>query len=195
MAVLCRTSRLFGLLRRAFDEHGVPVEILGLAGLLKQPEVVEVLAYARAVQDPTASVALARILLGRATASGFKDLALVARTATQKTKDLRAQYELSEDDAEAEPFLLAEALEQLDAIERLSEEGRERLTAFRDELRALRADARRPVGRVPGRGDPAHRDPRRARRRPGPRARGLARAGTSPRSSTRSTRSSRSRAS
>jgi DNA helicase-2/ATP-dependent DNA helicase PcrA len=54
IAVLCRTSRLFGLLQRAFDEHDVPVEIVGLAGLLKQPEVVEVLAYARAVHDPKA---------------------------------------------------------------------------------------------------------------------------------------------
>ncbi|HEX6844712.1 MAG TPA: ATP-dependent DNA helicase [Actinomycetota bacterium] len=146
MAVLCRTSRLFGLLRRAFEERGVPVEILGLAGLLKQPEVVEVLAYARAVHDPTASVALARILLGPRYRVGFKDVALVARTATLKTRDLRERYELSEDDAEAEPFLLAEALEKLDDIEGLSDEGRARLAAFRDELRALRAEARRPVG-------------------------------------------------
>ena len=73
VAVLCRTSRLFGLLQRAFDEHDVPVEIVGLAGLLKQPEVVEVLAYARAVLDPKASVALARILLGPRYRVGFKD--------------------------------------------------------------------------------------------------------------------------
>jgi DNA helicase-2/ATP-dependent DNA helicase PcrA len=83
MAVLCRTSRLFGLLRRAFEERGVPVEILGLAGLLKQPEVMEVLAYARAVHDPKASVALARILLGPRYRVGYKDLALVARLASQ----------------------------------------------------------------------------------------------------------------
>ena len=146
MAVLCRTSRLFGLLRRAFEERGVPVEILGLAGLLKQPEVVEVLAYARAVHDPTSSVSLARILLGPRYRVGFKDIALVARTATQKTKDLRERYELSDDDAEAEPYLLAEALEHLDEIEGLSDEGRLRLGEFRDELRALRAEARRPVG-------------------------------------------------
>jgi DNA helicase-2/ATP-dependent DNA helicase PcrA len=146
MAVLCRTSRLFGELRRAFDERGVPAEILGLVGLLRQPEVMEVLAYARAVQDPRASVSLARILLGPRYRVGFKDLALVARTATQKTRDLRERYELSEDDAEADPFLLAEALERLDEIEGLSDEARARLTAFRDELRELRAEARRPVG-------------------------------------------------
>jgi DNA helicase-2/ATP-dependent DNA helicase PcrA len=146
MAVLCRTSRLFGLLRRAFEERGVPTEIVGLAGLLKQPEVVEVLAYARAVQDPTASVSLARILLGPRYRVGFKDLALVARVANEKTRELRDRYELDEDDVEAEPVLLAEALEKLDEVAGLSPDGAARLGAFREELRALRAEARRPVG-------------------------------------------------
>ncbi len=150
MAVLCRTSRLFGLLRRAFEERGVPVEIVGLAGLLQQPEIVEVLAYARAVHDPTASVALARVLLGPRYRVGFKDLALVARSASIETKRLQQEYQLSEDDAEAEPFLLAEALERLDEIERLSDEARDRLEAFRDELRELRTEARRPVGEFLG---------------------------------------------
>ena len=48
-AVLCRTTRLFLSLQQAFNEREIPAEILGLAGLLKMPEVVEVLAYARAV--------------------------------------------------------------------------------------------------------------------------------------------------
>ena len=148
IAVLCRTSRLFGLLQRAFDEHDVPVEIVGLAGLLKQPEVVEVLAYARAVHDPKASVALARILLGPRYRVGFKDLALVARLATRESK-LMLEY-MTEDDVEAEPFLFAEALERLDEVEDLSDEARTRLTAFRDELRVLRQEARKPVGEFLG---------------------------------------------
>jgi DNA helicase-2/ATP-dependent DNA helicase PcrA len=148
VAVLCRTSRLFGLLQRAFDEHGVPVEIVGLAGLLKQPEVAEVLAYARAVHDPKASVALARILLGPRYRVGYKDLALVARLATRESK-LMLEY-MTEDDAEAEPFLFAEALERLDEVEELSDEGLARLTEFRDELRTLRQEARKPVGEFLG---------------------------------------------
>ena len=148
IAVLCRTSRLFGLLQRAFDEHDVPVEIVGLAGLLKQPEVVEVLAYARAVHDPKASVALARILLGPRYRVGFKDLALVARLATRESK-LMLEY-MTEDDVEAEPFLFAEALERLDEVDDLSDEARTRLTAFRDELRVLRQEARKPVGEFLG---------------------------------------------
>src|SRR4029079_18866577 len=103
MAVLCRTSRLFGLLRQAFDERGVPVEIVGLAGLLKMPEVVEVLAYARAVHDPTASVALARIPLGPRYRGGFKDIAALARLANAQRRRLRDDFAIDPDDAEAEP--------------------------------------------------------------------------------------------
>jgi ATP-dependent DNA helicase UvrD/PcrA len=142
IAVLCRTSRLFQMLQRAFGERGVPVEIVGLAGLLKLPEVVEVLAYARAVQDPRASVALARVLLGPRYRVGFKDLALVAAIAKHQNIQYR---ETDGDDAENDPFLFAEALERLDEIEGLSKEGRARLEEFRDELDELRVEARKPV--------------------------------------------------
>ena len=60
-------------------------------------------------------------------------------------------------DDEDTPFLFAEALEHLDEIEGLSDEGRARLAAFRDELRALRVRGAPARRRVPGRGDPAHR--------------------------------------
>ena len=170
MAVLCRTTRLFVLLQQAFGERGVPVEIVGLAGLLKMPEVVEVLAYARAVHDPTASVALARILLGPRYRVGFKDLALLAWLASARPSSC-ARLRHEDDDVEAEPFLFAEALEHLDEVEGLSEDGRARLEEFREELaRAARRGAT-PGGRVPRRGDPADRDPRRARRRPRPASR------------------------
>ncbi len=92
-AVLCRTSRLFLSLQQAFVEREVPAEILGLAGLLKMPEVVEVLAYARATLDPLASVALGRILLGPRYRVGFKDLALVASLAKTKSYALREEDE------------------------------------------------------------------------------------------------------
>jgi len=143
IAVLCRTSRLFFLLQQAFEEHEVPVEILGLAGLLKVPVIVEVLAYARAVLDPMASVELARILMGPRYRVGYKDLALVASLAKRESIRLRSE---DEEEGEATPFLFAEALERLDEVEGTSDDGRARLVEFRDELRALRVEARRPVG-------------------------------------------------
>lgn len=140
-AVLCRTSRLFVSLQEAFGELGIPVEIVGLAGLLKLPEVVEILAYARATADPYASVSLARILLGPRYSVGFKDLARVAAWAKDKNYGLR-----SEDRDDTPPFLFAEALEHLEEVMFLSDEGRARLEEFRAELAALRTEARRPVG-------------------------------------------------
>ncbi|HZD18028.1 MAG TPA: ATP-dependent DNA helicase [Actinomycetota bacterium] len=142
IAVLCRTSRLFPSLQRAFERRHIPVEIVGLAGLLKVPEVVEVLAYARAVASPSESVALGRILLGPRYRVGFRDLARVAAWAKGKTYALRDE---DEDLSEDVPFLVGEALEHLDEVVGLSDEGRERLDGFRDELALLRAEARRPV--------------------------------------------------
>jgi DNA helicase II / ATP-dependent DNA helicase PcrA len=142
IAVLCRTSRLFPTLQRVFAERDVPAEIVGLAGLLRTPEVVEVLAYARAVASPLESVALGRILLGPRYRVGFRDLARVAAWAKGKTYELRDE---DEDLSEEIPFLVSEALEHLDEVSGLSEEGRARLEEFRRELAELRAEARRPV--------------------------------------------------
>jgi DNA helicase-2/ATP-dependent DNA helicase PcrA len=142
IAVLCRTSRLFPSLQRAFGDRDIPVEIVGLAGLLKMPEIVEVLSYARAVASPLESVALGRILLGPRYRVGFTDLARVAAWAKGKTYELRDE---DEDLSEEIPFLVAEALEHLDETSGLSDEGRIRLEEFRAELDELRAAARRPV--------------------------------------------------
>ena len=140
-AVLCRASRLFPALQEALAERGVPAEFVGLSGLLRLPEVVEILAYARAVADSTASVALARILLGPRYRVGFKDLARVAAWTKDRNYTLRESEE-----GEVAPFLFAEALEHLDEVTNLSTEGRDRLEEFRGELAALRVEARRPVG-------------------------------------------------
>jgi DNA helicase-2/ATP-dependent DNA helicase PcrA len=141
-AVLSRKSRLFVPLQEAFGEAGVPVEIVGLAGLLNLPEVVEVLAYARAVVDPEASVAIARILLGPRYRVGYTDLARVGAWAKGSNAELRD----SDADEEMPRFVFSEAVEHLDEVEGLSEEGRRRLEEFRAELADLRVVARGPVG-------------------------------------------------
>ena len=141
-AVLARKSRLFVSLQEAFGELGIPVEIVGLAGLLKMPEVVEVLSYAKAVADPFASVSIARILLGPRYRVGPNDLARVASWARHRNK--RGPDE--DDDRDRAPFLFAEALEHLDGVTALSDEGRSRLTECRDELARLRGRAAKPLG-------------------------------------------------
>ena len=148
VAVLCRSSRLFFSLQQAFAEREIPVEILGLAGLLRLPEIVEVLAYARAVSDPLASVALAKILLGPRYRVGYKDLARVAALAKMKSYALRLE---DEEEGEATPFLFAEALEHLDEVERLSDDARDAARGVpATSWRTLRVEARKPVGEFLG---------------------------------------------
>ncbi|MFB3738057.1 MAG: ATP-dependent helicase [Candidatus Velamenicoccus archaeovorus] len=150
VAVLCRTHRLFEPLQLAFEGRDVPAEFIGLAGLIRLPEVVEVLAYARAAADPQASVPLARILMGPRYRVGYGDLARVAAWTRSSgwllQERLRERLPEDEDLLEDHPFLIAEALEHLDEVEELSPEGRERLEAFGAELAELRGAARRPVG-------------------------------------------------
>ena len=150
-AVLCRTHRLFEPLQLAFAAKGVPAEFVNLAGLIHLPEIVEVLAYARAAENPADGVALARILTGPRYRVGLRDLASVAawsRTSGYELLDALRELELDEDEdlLEDHPFLIAEALEHLDEIEDLSDPGRARLAGFREELGGLRVAARRPVG-------------------------------------------------
>ncbi len=150
MAVLCRTHRLFEPLQLAFGSE-IPAEFVNLAGLIHLPEVVEILAYARATEDPRDGVALARILTGPRYRVGLHDLGALAgwsRKSGGELHHLLAELALDEDEDlfEDHPFLMAEALERLDEVEGLSDEGRVRLAEARDELAELRVAARRPVG-------------------------------------------------
>ena len=167
IAVLCRTSRLFPCCSARSRSTAIPVEIVGLAGLLKLPEVVDVLAYARAANDPMASVALARILMGPRYRVGFKDLAVVAGWAKSKNYAWREEG----GDDEDTPFLFAEALEHLDEIEGLSRRGPRAPGDLprRAACAAVGGAAARP--RVLRRGDPAHGHRGRARGRRRPRGR------------------------
>jgi DNA helicase-2/ATP-dependent DNA helicase PcrA len=149
-AVLCRTHRLFEPLQLAFASRGIPAEFIGLAGLIHMPEVVEVLAYARVAASPEDGVALARILTGPRYRVAPGDLARVAAWTRESTSAFaqRLREERADDDEgllEDRPFLIVEALEHLDEIRDLSEEGRARLDECRRELAELREAARRPV--------------------------------------------------
>jgi DNA helicase II / ATP-dependent DNA helicase PcrA len=149
-AVLCRTHRLFEPLQLAFAARDVPAEFVGLAGLIHMPEVVEVLAYARAAASPEDGIALARILTGPRYRVSPGDLSRVAAWTRQSTSAFAARLreeraDVDEGLLEDRPFLIAEALEHLDDIVEVSDEGRGRLEQCRRELAELRESSRRPV--------------------------------------------------
>jgi DNA helicase-2/ATP-dependent DNA helicase PcrA len=64
IAVLCRKRSQFVPLRHAIEARGIPVEVVGLGGLLVVPEVQDVVATLRVLHDAGASDALARLLTG-----------------------------------------------------------------------------------------------------------------------------------
>ena len=70
------------LIHRALGDKGIPVEVVGLGGLLEMPEVADVVAVLEVLADPTANAALARILTGPRYRVGPRDLkALGSRAA------------------------------------------------------------------------------------------------------------------
>jgi DNA helicase-2/ATP-dependent DNA helicase PcrA len=79
IAVLCRKRAQFPGLRAALEARGIPVEVVGLGGLLTVPEVQDVVATLRVMHDPTASDALARLLTSPRWRIGPRDLVALGR--------------------------------------------------------------------------------------------------------------------
>jgi DNA helicase-2/ATP-dependent DNA helicase PcrA len=90
IAVLCRKRSQFPLLRAAIEARGIPVEVVGLGGLLTVPEVADVVATLRALYDPAASSSLARLLTGPRWRIGPRDLVALGRRARDLIREHRA---------------------------------------------------------------------------------------------------------
>jgi DNA helicase II / ATP-dependent DNA helicase PcrA len=152
-AVLCRKRSMFARLRAAFEERGVPVEVVGLGGLLTVPEVADLRATLQVLDDPTADAALLRLLTGARWRLGPRDLACLGRRARELVRGAAAR---SDDPVEAVVLGVDEAgvgslVDALDDLppagpsDPLSAEGRRRLETLRDELRALRRRVDQPL--------------------------------------------------
>jgi DNA helicase-2/ATP-dependent DNA helicase PcrA len=81
IAVLVRDRNEVAELARALRRRHVPVEVVGLSGLLSQPEVADVLATLRVVHELTANADLLRLLTGPRWRIGVRDLALLGERA------------------------------------------------------------------------------------------------------------------
>ena len=76
-----RLRSLFVPLRHALEARGIPVEVVGLGGLLAVPEVQDVVCTLRVLHDAGASDALARLLTGPRWRIGPRDLVALGRRA------------------------------------------------------------------------------------------------------------------
>lgn len=138
----------------ALSGAGVPVEIVGLSGLLRLPEVAEVVAVLHLLHDVTANAALLTLLTGPRWAIGARDLRLLGQRAdeiagrggrgaeagsvTDHLLDIADGIDPAEvaclDDALADPGDLP-----------FSEEARERFALLGAELRLLRSHVGEPL--------------------------------------------------
>ncbi|SBV04332.1 DNA helicase-2 / ATP-dependent DNA helicase PcrA [Streptomyces sp. Ncost-T6T-1] len=114
IAVLCRTAGDFPEIQAALVARDIPVEVVGLAGLLHLPEVADLVAVCEVLQDPGANASLVRLLTGPRWRIGPRDLALLGRRARLLVH--RAGHG---DDADADRRL-AEAVEGTDPAEVIS---------------------------------------------------------------------------
>jgi DNA helicase II / ATP-dependent DNA helicase PcrA len=73
-AVLCRKRSQFPAVIDALETAGLPVEVVGLGGLLTTPEVSDIVALLWVVQDPTRGDHLMRLLTGPLCRLGAADL-------------------------------------------------------------------------------------------------------------------------
>ncbi|MDQ3982262.1 MAG: ATP-dependent helicase [Actinomycetota bacterium] len=151
MAILVRRKATMDPILEILEDRQIPVEVVGLGGLLKTPEVIEIVAWLRALDGrPAANRWLGRLLLGPRWRIHYRDLALCARWAAEQNRDLRLKL-AGGDEARArdlEPgdvgFSLAEALHHLDEID-LPPEAARRLRAFSARLDHLRARMHAPL--------------------------------------------------
>ncbi|MFF5335288.1 UvrD-helicase domain-containing protein [Streptomyces sp. NPDC013181] len=115
IAVLCRTAGDFPEIQAALVARDIPVEVVGLSGLLHLPEVADLVAVCEVLQDPGANAALVRLLTGPRWRIGPRDLALLGRRARLLVH--RATHGDEDHDPERR---LAEAVEGVDPAEVIS---------------------------------------------------------------------------
>ncbi|MFD4714210.1 UvrD-helicase domain-containing protein [Streptomyces sp. NPDC058430] len=113
IAVLCRTATDFAAIQGALVARDIPVEVVGLSGLLHLPEVADLVAVCEVLQDPGANASLVRLLTGPRWRIGPRDLALLGRRARLLVAHARG----GDDDPDRR---LAEAVEGIDPSEVIS---------------------------------------------------------------------------
>ncbi|MBE1534387.1 ATP-dependent helicase [Actinomadura algeriensis] len=141
VAVLARKRSQFPLLRRALEARAIPVEVVGLGGLLTVPEVQDVVATMRVMHDPSAGASLARLLTGPRWRLGPRDLVALGRRARALAQEQARDVTPPERDAEPEPSEPSGPSEQSGEVAGTEEQG-----APDDPLRQLVSELNQETG-------------------------------------------------
>ena len=146
-AVLVRRNSDAGPIAQALSARGLPVEVVGLAGLLSIPEVAQLVSTLRLVADPSAGTAAMEVLTGPRWRIGARDLAALWRRAVilegQRPAEMSAAQIVAA--ATADTASLADALADPGPAENYSTEGYRRITALGTELARLRSFLAHPL--------------------------------------------------
>lgn len=162
-AVLCRKRAQFSAVVEALHDRNLPVEVVGVGGLLTTSEVADIVSLLWAVQDPTRGDQVMRLLTGPLMRLGSADLDGLGEWARVLEKRDRPKPVPTDEDA-GRPDISAEtrdrpsiieALEELpgadwrgSAGQRISESALERLAGLAHEIRRLRTQTGLPLGEL-----------------------------------------------
>ncbi|RAV07023.1 ATP-dependent helicase [Mycolicibacterium sp. GF69] len=150
-AVLVRRNADAAPMAEALTARGVPVEVVGLAGLLGVPEVADVVAMLRLLAEPSAGSAAMRVLTGPRWRLGGRDITALWRRAvrldgTDSAESAGAAERIAAQAAsDADAACLAEAIVDPGAAGAYSPTGYGRIVALGRELTALRAHLSHPL--------------------------------------------------
>jgi DNA helicase-2/ATP-dependent DNA helicase PcrA len=145
-AVLIRVRAQIPALEAALRARGLPVDVVGLGGLLDTPEVRDVVSTLRVLADPAEGAPLIRLLTGPRWRIGPRDLVALhgrARAIAAERRDGPREEAITTD--RLDEATLAEALDDPGEPARFSAEGYRRFTAYAAELRHLRRRLDQPL--------------------------------------------------
>ena len=115
VAVLVRVRSDFAPYHDALVARGVPVEVVGLGGLLELPEVADLVATLDVLVDSTANASLVRLLTGPRWRIGPRDLVLLGRRAAQLVRIVPGTAEDSGGSESDRPLTASDLDAQLEA--------------------------------------------------------------------------------
>ena len=155
-AMLFRTRKTQGFFIKELRERGIPFHVLGIGGLLAEPEIADLVSALTVVQDPSAGLELLRLLAGSRWRIGVQDIHALNRLASwlrdrdyaQQRYDDELAEQLRASVADGEGGSIVDALDFLQtarpghgALEAFSELGLERLRDAGRTIARLRSRA------------------------------------------------------
>ena len=153
-AVLVRKRSQIASIENALREQGLPVEVIGIGGLIHIPEVADVVTLMKIITDPDAGSSLMRHLTGPRINLGPRDIAALGGFSRERAKAMHADSKSfikkiaagNPDQLEADDQFSGSIIDALDEITTakkngFSDLGYQRLVTFAQDLRRLRSRA------------------------------------------------------